>query len=127
MSGYTRTSTGGAAAVAEVATTNLATQPADGETVRTALPLIRANLSAMGPVDPGSVQLRVSGLGLVPASFDAKTQIVSYQVTQKLREKTCTVILSAKSGGKKIETHWTFGIEETAAATSTSPTPTPKK
>src|SRR5438309_2237452 len=94
------TSTGGAAAVAEVATTNLATQPADGETVRTALPLIRANLSAMGPVDPGSVQLRVSGLGLVPASFDAKTQIVSYQVTQKLREKTCTVILSAKSSGK---------------------------
>jgi len=121
------TSTGGAAAVAEVATTNLATQPTDGETVRTALPLIRANLSAMGPVDPGSVQLRVSGLGLVPASFDAKTQIVSYQVTQKLREKTCTVILSAKSSGKKIETHWTFGIEETAAATSTSPTPTPKK
>jgi hypothetical protein len=121
------TSAGGAAAVAEVATTNLATQPADGETVRTALPLIRANLSAMGPVDPGSVQLRVSGLGLVPASFDAKTQTVSYQVTQKLREKTCTVILSAKSGGKKIETHWTFGIEENAAATSTSPTPTPKK
>jgi len=121
------TSTGGAAAVAEVATTNLATQPADGETVRTALPLIRANLSAMGPVDPGSVQLRVSGLGLVPASFDAKTQIVSYQVTQKLREKTCTVILSAKSSDKKIETHWTFGIEETAAATSTPPTPTPKK
>jgi len=121
------TSTGGAAAVAEVATTNLATQPADGETIRTALPLIRANLSAMGPVDPGSVQLRVSGLGLVPASFDAKTQIVSYQVTQKLREKTCTVILSAKSSGKKIETHWTFGIEETSAATSTSPTPTPKK
>src|SRR5207253_2025368 len=119
------TSSGGAAAVAEVSTTNLATQPADGETVRTALPLIRANLSAMGPVDPGSVHLRGSGLGLVPASFDAKTQIVSYQVTQKLREKTCTVILSAKSSGKKIETHWTFGIEETAAATSTSPTPTP--
>jgi len=122
------TSTGGAAAVAEVATTSLATQPADGETVRTALPLIRANLSAMGPVDPASVQLRVSGLGLVPASFDAKTQTVSYQVTQKLREKTCTVILSAKSGGKKIETHWTFGIEEGTAATSTpTPTTTPKK
>ena len=122
------TSVGGAAAVAEVATTNLATQPADGETVRTALPLIRANLGAMGPVDPGSVQLRVSGLGLVPASFDAKTQTVSYQVTQKLREKTCTVILSAKSGGKKIETHWTFGIEEGTAGTSTpTPTTTPKK
>jgi len=121
------TSTGGAPAVAEVATTNLSTQPADGETVRTALPLIKANLSAMGPIDPGSVQLRVSGLGAVPASFDAKTGTLAYQVTQKLRDKTCTVILSAKSGGKKIEAHWTFGIDETAAATATRPSATPKK
>jgi hypothetical protein len=68
-------------------------------------------------------------LGLVPASFDAKTQIVSYQVTQKLREKTCTVILSAKSGGKKIEAHWTFGIEENAGGTAPAPSQTasPKK
>jgi peptidoglycan/xylan/chitin deacetylase (PgdA/CDA1 family) len=118
----------GAPPVAEVATTNLSTQPADGETVRTALPLIRANLSGIGQIDPNSVQLRVSGLGLVPASFDSKTGVVAYQVTQKLRDKSCTVILSAKSGGKKVEAHWTFGIEESAAATSTpTPTPTPKK
>src|SRR5438874_8142527 len=39
------TSTGGAAAVAEVGAKDLATQPEDGETVRTALPLIKANLS----------------------------------------------------------------------------------
>jgi peptidoglycan/xylan/chitin deacetylase (PgdA/CDA1 family) len=116
----------GAPAVAEVATTNLSTQPADGETVRTALPLIKANLSGIGQIDPNSVQLRVSGLGLVPASFDSKTGAVAYQVTQKLRDKSCTVILSAKSGGKKVEAHWTFGIEEGAAATS-PPTPAPKK
>jgi len=118
----------GAPAVAEVATTNLSTQPADGETVRTPLPLIKANLSGIGQIDPNSVQLRVSGLGLVPASFDSKTGVVAYQVTQKLRDKSCTVILSAKSGGKKVEAHWTFGIEEGAAVTSTpTPTPTPKK
>jgi len=118
----------GAPAVAEVGAANLSTEPADGTTVRTALPLIKANLSGIGQIDPGSVQLRVSGLGLVPASFDPKTGIVSYQVTQKLREKSCTVILSAKSGGKKVEAHWTFGIEETGAARP-SPTarPTPKK
>ncbi len=118
----------GAPAVAEVGAANLSTEPADGTTVRTALPLIKANLSGIGQIDPGSVQLRVSGLGLVPASFDPKTGIVSYQVTQKLREKSCTVILSAKSGGKKVEAHWTFGIEETGAA-GPSPTarPTPKK
>src|SRR5437660_1618787 len=117
----------GAPAIAEVGAANLSTEPADGTTVRSALPLIKANLSAVGQIDPASVQLRISGLGLVPASFDPKTGVVSYQVTQKLREKSCTVILSAKSGDKKVETHWTFGIDDTGAATSTSPTATPKK
>ncbi len=105
-------SSGGGTAVAEVGAKDLTTQPADGETVRTALPLIKANLSSVGQIEPGSVQMRVSGLGLVPANFDPKTGTVSYQVPQKLRDKTCTVIVSAKSEGKKVETHWTFGIEE---------------
>jgi peptidoglycan/xylan/chitin deacetylase (PgdA/CDA1 family) len=124
------TSSGGAAAVAEVGAANLSTQPADGETVRTALPLIKANLSSMGAIEPTSVQMRVSGLGVVPVKFDAKTGAISYQVTQKLREKSCTVIVSAKSEGKKMEAHWTFGIDQNAAAapaTSTSPSPTKKK
>src|SRR5947208_3971295 len=117
----------GGPAVAAVGAENLQVEPADGTTVRTALPLIKANLSQIGQIDPASVQLRVSGLGLVPASFDPKTGVVSYQVTQKLREKSCTVILSAKSGDKKVETHWTFGIDESGAPTSTSPAATPKK
>src|SRR6266480_1476908 len=120
------TSTGGGAAVAEIGAKDLATQPADGETVRTAMPLIKANLSAIGAIEPGSVQMRVSGLGVVPASFDQKSGTVSYQVTQKLHEKSCSVIISAKSQGKKVEAHWTFGIEEGAAG-GTSPIPTPKK
>jgi len=115
------TSSGGAAAVAEVGAKDLATQPADGETVRTALPLIKANLSGVGQIEPGSVQMRVSGLGVVPANFDPKTGTVSYQVTQKLRDKSCTVIVSAKSEGKKVEAHWTFGIEEGATGGATAP------
>src|SRR5438445_13413596 len=108
----------GGPAIAEVGAANLSTEPADGTTVRTALPLIKANLSAMGQIDPASVQLRVSGLGVVPATFDPKTGVASYQVTQKLREKSCTVMLSAKSGDKNVETHWTYGMDDTAAATS---------
>jgi peptidoglycan/xylan/chitin deacetylase (PgdA/CDA1 family) len=115
------TSTGGAPAVAAVGAANLSTQPADGDTVRTALPLIKANLSSIGQIDPASVQLRVSGLGVVPATYDPKTGTVTYQVTQKLRDKTCTVILTAKSEDKKIEAHWTFGIEEGGAAPATTP------
>ena len=121
------TSTSGGTAVAEVSAADLSTQPADGTTVRTALPLVKANLSGIGQIEPGSVQLRVSGLGVVPASYDPKTGTVSYQVTQKLRDKSCTVILTAKSEGKKVETHWTFGIEEGAAGAAAPPAPTPKK
>src|SRR5947207_11496005 len=117
----------GAPAVAVVGAQNLQTEPADGTTVRSALPLIKANLSAVGQIDPASVQLRVSGLGVVPASFDPKTGVVSYQVTQKLRDKSCTVFVSAKSQGKKVEAHWTFGIEAGVAVGPTSPTPALKK
>src|SRR5436305_12586892 len=117
----------GAPAVAAVGAESLQVEPADGTTVRTALPLIKANLSQVGQIDPASVQLRISGLGLVPASYDPKTGVVSYQVTQKLREKNCTVILTAKSGDKKVETHWTFGIDETGAPPATTPAATPKK
>jgi peptidoglycan/xylan/chitin deacetylase (PgdA/CDA1 family) len=119
--------TAGGPAVAEVGAKDLATQPADGETVRTALPLIKANLSGVGQIDPGSVQMRVSGLGVVPASYDPKTGMVSYQVTQKLRDKSCTVIVSAKSAGKKVEAHWTFGIEEGATVGAASPAAPAKK
>jgi peptidoglycan/xylan/chitin deacetylase (PgdA/CDA1 family) len=105
-------SVSGGAPVAEVSTAGLAAQPADGATINTTLPLIKANLSSMGPIDQGSVQMRISGLGLVPASFDEKTQTASYQVTQKLRDKSCTVIISAKSKGKKVEANWSFSIDE---------------
>jgi len=70
--------------------------------------------------------MRVSGLGVVPASFDPKTNTVSYQVTKKLRDK-CSVIVEAKSSGKKVEAHWTFAVEEAGAPAAASASPTPKK
>jgi peptidoglycan/xylan/chitin deacetylase (PgdA/CDA1 family) len=124
------TSTTSGAPVAAVGAATLATQPADGETVRTAIPLIKANLTSLGQIDPASTpQMRVSGLGLVPASFDAKTGMLAYQVTQKLRDKTCTVIVTAKtSDGKKVEAHWTFGVDEHGAGpASTTPAASPTK
>jgi peptidoglycan/xylan/chitin deacetylase (PgdA/CDA1 family) len=105
--------------VAEVAPSNLQTQPADGETIKNALPLIKANIGTLGTIDPGTVEMRVSGLGKVDASFDPKSTTVAYQVTQRLKDKTCTVIVSAKSGGNKVETHWTFNINE--GGTNTAP------
>jgi peptidoglycan/xylan/chitin deacetylase (PgdA/CDA1 family) len=116
---------GGSVPVAEVSAVTLGVQPADGETVKTATPLIKANLAGFGAIDQGSVQMRISGLGLVPANYDPKTQNVSYQIPQKLRDKNCTVLIDAKSGGKKVSTHWGFVIEEGAATASASPSATP--
>lgn len=133
--GFGGSVSGGAAPVAEISKAEIQAQPADGDTVRTALPLIKANLSSFGQIDEKSIQVRVSGLGLVPHSYDAKTQTISYQVTQKLRDKTCTVIVVAKAAGdKKVETSWTFNIEEggagapaTPAASAAAPSPAKKK
>ena len=112
-------------AVAEVSSSNLQTTPADGETIKNPLPLIKANIASLGTIDPGTTpEMRVSGLGKVDASFDPKTSTVAYQVTQRLKDKTCTVIVSAKSGAKKVETHWTFRIDDAGAA---PPVATPKK
>src|SRR5438552_1775816 len=111
--------------VAEGSASSLQTQPADGETIKNPLPLIKANIASLGAIDPGTTpEMRVSGLGKVDSSFDPKTSTVAYQVTQRLRDKTCTVIVSAKSDGKKVETHWTFKIDETGTGAAPAPSAT---
>ncbi|MEP7071945.1 MAG: polysaccharide deacetylase family protein [Verrucomicrobiota bacterium] len=125
--GMIATSAGGGAPVSEIGPSNISAKPGDGETVRSVTPLISANLSPFGTIDAGSVIMRVSGLGLVPVTFDPKTSIVSYQVAQKLRDKV-TVIVEAKSGSKKVAARWTFAVEEGgAAAPGASQSPAPKK
>ncbi|MBA3960623.1 MAG: polysaccharide deacetylase family protein [Chthoniobacterales bacterium] len=113
--------TGGSEPVEGVPTASLQAQPADGAIVNEKTPLIQANLGGLATLDAGSVQLRVSGLGLVPSKFDPQTKIVSYQVTQPLHGDSCTVILTAKSGGKKVEAHWSFTLKEGAVRAKDAP------
>lgn len=122
------TSSGGGAPVAEVSSSALSTSPANGEIVRNAMPLIRANISSFGQIDPNSLQMRISGVGLVKPSYDAKTQTVSYQTTQKLSGPV-TVIIGATVGGKKTEATFGFKVDESGAAAppaaSAPPAPSP--
>ena len=123
-------SSGGAAPVDDIPTGSLQAQPADGAVVNDRTPLIQANLGGVATIDPGSAKLRVSGLGLVPAKFDPKTKIISYQVTQPLHGDACTVILEVKSGGKKMEAHWAFTLSESAVKAKDAPAaaaPSPKR
>lgn len=101
--------------VAQVAAASMITVPAEGETVTDSKPTIKANIATMGEVEPNSVEMRISGFGLVPAQYDPKTKMVSYTCAQHLRDKNYTVILSAKVQGKKVETRWNFNFDPNGA------------
>jgi len=99
----------GAAAVMPAAAT-MVTQPMDGETVSDPSPEIKVNLATLGNIDPKSVSMRLSGLGLVPAQYDPETKTLSYKLTQKMYARQITVIVGATANGRKVETRWSFNI-----------------
>ncbi|HEX3818025.1 MAG TPA: polysaccharide deacetylase family protein, partial [Chthoniobacterales bacterium] len=101
-------SSSGGPAVESVPTASLRAQPVDGAVVSDRTPRIQANLGGLAQLDPKSAKMRVSGLGLVPAHFDPYTKIISYQVTQPLHGDSCTVIVEAKTAGKKVQAQWAF-------------------
>lgn len=111
----------GSELVQEIPTGSLQAKPADGAVVNDRKPLISANLGGVAGIDPGSVKLRVSGLGLVPAKFDPKTKIISFQVKQPLHGDSCSVILEAKSDRKKMKARWAFTLEENAVKAKDAP------
>lgn len=100
-----------AAATANPAAAAMITQPMEGETVRDARPLIKANLAALGKLDPKTVEMQLSGFGPVPAQYDPATHLITFQPTQKIREKSCTVTVTGQSAGKKVATRWTFYVD----------------
>jgi peptidoglycan/xylan/chitin deacetylase (PgdA/CDA1 family) len=101
-------------AFAELAAASMITEPMEGATINNTTPVIKANIATMGQVDPASVKMRISGLGLVPATYDPKTRIVSYAVPAPLAKDSYTVILSANVGGQLAETRWTFSVDPNA-------------
>ncbi|HEY5954054.1 MAG TPA: polysaccharide deacetylase family protein [Terrimicrobiaceae bacterium] len=99
----------GGAGVMPAAVT-MVTQPMEGETVSDPSPEIKANLATLGNVDPKSVTMRISGVGLVPATYDPQTKLVTYKVTQKLFAGQVTVIVGATVNGRKTEARWSFNV-----------------
>jgi peptidoglycan/xylan/chitin deacetylase (PgdA/CDA1 family) len=107
---------GGAAA--SVAAASMLTSPAEGEVISERKPMVKANLETFGEVDPATVEMRVSGFGLVPAKYDPATKTISYQFTQKIRQDSCSVIVSAVANGRKVQTRWSFYLKDDAGTQS---------
>ena len=98
----------------QLAAASMVTEPMNDERVANQRPTIKANLASMGAVEPGSVEMRISGYGVVPANYDPKTKLVTYAFTQTLLPRSYTVILSAKVNGRRVETRWNFTIDPSA-------------
>jgi peptidoglycan/xylan/chitin deacetylase (PgdA/CDA1 family) len=114
-------SSSGGPTVEEIPTASLRAQPADGAVVQDRTPRIQANLGGLAQLDPKSVKMRVSGLGVVPAKFDPHTKVLSYQVTQPLHGDSCSVIVEAKSAGNKVQAQWAFTLKESAVKAKDAP------
>ena len=114
-----------APAVGQLAAASMVTEPADNATINNPMPKIKANLSTMGDVENGSVEMRLSGVGALPVQYNADTKIVTAQPTQKLRPGSYTVIIAAKVGGQKVETRWTFKFDPAGKASSPGDAPLP--
>ncbi len=91
--------------------------PAPNATITERRPVIQANLSHLGGVVPDSVMLRVSGFGAVPVEFDATTQIVRYQIPQRIRLDDCNLTLGFRrtSSDKDEVVSWKFKIDQKAS------------
>ena len=95
-------------ALATINSSAIETQPPNGAKVSDEFPLLRANLAPLGDIDPKSVQMRISGFGLVPAEYDPASKTVSFKLKQNLQEKDYIVIVSMQAGGRRLETRWSF-------------------
>ena len=47
----------------------------NGQHINDSTPTIKGNLATMGEVDANSVEMRVSGVGLVPANYEPKSKL----------------------------------------------------
>jgi len=96
------------APLSQLASASMITEPENGTTIKEASPLVRANLATMGELDPVSVEMWISGFGLVPAKYDATTKTISYQISRRLHPDFYKVIVSGRVKGRRVETQWNF-------------------
>lgn len=95
----------------QLAAVSMVTVPQEGEVVRELKPVLKANLATLGEVEPGTVEIRVSGVGAVPVKYDPVSKLATGTLLQPLKDKQVTVILSAFVKGRRVETRWSFVCE----------------
>ena len=99
-------------------TTPYPVTPEAGSIVNSRLPVISANLATLTDFNPATLVMKVSGFGDVPAKFDPASQLLSWQVTRRLRQPSCQVSvtwLDAEGKAPTTPLRWTFQIDRESA------------
>lgn len=91
--------------------------PEANSTIAERRPVIEADLTRLGSIDPSSVKMRISGFGAVPAQFNPETFRVKYQVPIRIRREDCAVSLLFKREASQPEevVTWRFKVNLAAA------------
>ncbi len=100
---------------ATTADPGLPTRPANGGVTTERRPVISADLSSLGPVAADSLEMRVSGHGIVPVVWDEATRTATAALRGKINDQRVMVTLSGTAGGRKFNTAWSFQVEPAAA------------
>ena len=95
----------------ELAAAMLLTQPMNGDVTSEPEPVLKANLSSLGPFDENSLSMRLSGAGPIPFKYDRQNKIIEARPPQPLKPGEHTVAVTAKAGAKRVETQWTFRFD----------------
>jgi peptidoglycan/xylan/chitin deacetylase (PgdA/CDA1 family) len=104
---------------AELAASMMVTQPMHGDVTADPEPVLKANLSSFGTIDEGSIAIRLSGVGPIPFKYDSETKTIQAKPPQRLKPGEHTVVVSARVGGKRVETQWTFKFDPTGGLNAT--------
>ena len=94
---------------------SMLTQPMDGDTVTDPRPTLKVNLATLGEIEPDSVTLRLSGVGQIPAKFDAASKNLEARPAEPLKPGEYTAAVSGKVGGRRVEAQWRFTVAADAA------------
>ena len=97
------------------AASTMITMPMEGDIVTEPRPLLKVNLATLGEVEPASVALRLSGVGPIPAKYDAASKNLEGRPPEALKPGAYTATVSVKVAGKKVETHWKFAVAAKSA------------
>lgn len=92
--------------------------PAHGTVISDPLPLLSADLSTLGQIDPKSVEMRVSGIGQVPVEFNPQTGQAGYRLQQRIHNPEVLVNVRARAGGKRVEASWAFQYDPASGVIS---------